>query len=821
MQEQKKIQYTVCMDETGKFEEKEDKARFIGGCIYIGDDFEEENKRLGFVYKGIADSVTKHFKAKAEKARTVWNYTVVFPESFHMSNIKVKNKDGNLVLASSIGKFAESDIKTEILKRISAFLSGTYDKRYATELTVIEHMKKRKGKYEIFMMIDPSGAKESFEAKPEWNRFNMTNLKTPGNLYVRLATLTVSKLVYYLLQSDMKSIRFMIASRTTFLENSQKAKEIEGLFQQQENYRKSGKNKDRIYYSQTHESTFISNLQSKIYDNQAVLETTPKKVAFQVCELDYEGKAESEPFMYLSDLICLYIQRKLYGNGSYEEYKVDFELLDKVYQSFRNEKLPIRIWIYEKEDGLWNKALDSLAEGDFVKTHEYFYDIKECKDTVAGQYYEKYWISKAEEWMTHKYVTERPEKGVFSKQNFQNSLSGYIDRIEICLSVKNHNKAKYLADKVSKMMKQLDIQDGKSWYRLYDILLRHYNHCGNLKNTQVCLRQLNRYCSYVTGEEFIETISRALQWYFNQFCFEDVIRIGEKAVWFSEKRREISVAQNKEFKTMMAQWGEQDDDAMPAVKSRALGKAYSSMGQAYAFMGNYAESEVCFKNALQEFETECDKHQTTSYRLHNAISMKNENLYKELSISYFNGSNATTELKHMIPTDSWDALNSSRYDLFVWMKAINAFGWDTKQYKQAVKQLLNMVYEHIEKISTDKESLHPWTLILKQIYIFGKRTGCFDSKEYAVKQEIIWKKLCGVHQHVKKAINKTCWDTLTVVNGYALLNLLEKGTEYYEEVYDDIYKLMLYRSEMVFPDMPEVKEEMDAYLNEHFKYMYT
>ena len=44
--------------------EKEEKARFIGGYIYKGNDFDAENKRLKTVFENIAASVTKKCRMK-------------------------------------------------------------------------------------------------------------------------------------------------------------------------------------------------------------------------------------------------------------------------------------------------------------------------------------------------------------------------------------------------------------------------------------------------------------------------------------------------------------------------------------------------------------------------------------------------------------------------------------------------------------------------------------------------------------------------------------------------------------------------------------
>ena len=172
-----KVTYTICMDESGKFEEKEDKARFLGGLIYKGDDFKAEEERIKVRFEKIAECITVKLRSKNKD----FTGKILFPVSFHMSHIRIA--DANDVLRDAVPE-ESALIKNEIIGQFLEFLKPQVS--FA-----------RRGGYELFMMIDPSGKARSFESNQVWDRFNMTKLSDPGNLYVRLATLTVAKMVFY------------------------------------------------------------------------------------------------------------------------------------------------------------------------------------------------------------------------------------------------------------------------------------------------------------------------------------------------------------------------------------------------------------------------------------------------------------------------------------------------------------------------------------------------------------------------------------------------------------------------------------------------
>ena len=76
----------ISFDETGKFEFKEEQARFIGGIIYKGEYYEEEENRLKSLFEKITDDFNKKYKEEI-------SFDIQFPRNFHMAKeiSKVKN----------------------------------------------------------------------------------------------------------------------------------------------------------------------------------------------------------------------------------------------------------------------------------------------------------------------------------------------------------------------------------------------------------------------------------------------------------------------------------------------------------------------------------------------------------------------------------------------------------------------------------------------------------------------------------------------------------------------------------------------------------
>lgn len=794
----KKQEYTVCMDESGKFEEKEDKARFLGGCIYKGNDFPEEEKRLEAIMQEIAKDVTEQMKALYPGDFR----EVVFPGSFHMSDIKLKNNRG--ILERVQDREQQLKIKSLILERVIQYLTGNLKQETEKNQVIVNTLKKRQGSYECFMMIDPSGKAKSFEANSIWDRFNMTKLQNPGNLYVRLATLTVSKMVYYFMRPDMKKISFMLASRKPYVEGAD-ARLVRDLYKFDEN----GK---RTYYSQINESTFVTYLQNQIYEGREVLETTPKEVAFQVKELEYSDNGSTSPFMYLSDMICLYLQRTLYRMGDYESFQADGQVLNRVEQSLGQKGLPANIWIYEPMDIEWKRALDALAEGELAEALVYLYNIQNDNKSAAGVYYQKHWMPLAMRWIQEKYEDDKNGTGIYSAKTFEEKLPSFVGRVEELIAAKDNEKAKWITDNLIKIMRAKEIQDGSLWYRLYDVMLRYYNHCGDLKGTEYCLKMLNKYCASVSDDTFMKSVSRAFQWYFNRFSYHKIVEIGTRTVEFGEKKIQLTQEQIRLLQSVMEGFGT-NPDSSPAVQSRALGVMYSSIGQALAFLGKAEEADSHFVKAIAEFkEGSRDYEQTLNYRLHNFIESRDEEKYLNYAEKLFKNGVSGIPLKENKVLFTFEDLNKVSYNLFLWLKALTVFGWDEKRFKRSVS---SMAKELFKELNNQELKKHPWTLILKYLYLYGKRTGC-------VSEDIlqgIFNKLMEIDKDLQKRIKQKKWTALETVNGTALLDILEEGEG--SEFLSHFAEFMSLRDEDIWPDM-DTKDlsKMKEYLKNKMTYTY-
>ena len=779
-----KVTYTICMDESGKFEEKEDKARFLGGLIYKGDDFKAEEERIKVRFEKIAECITVKLRSKNK------NFTgkILFPVSFHMSHIRIA--DANDVLRDAVPE-ESALIKNEIIGQFLEFLKPQVS--FA-----------RRGGYELFMMIDPSGKARSFESNQVWDRFNMTKLSDPGNLYVRLATLTVANMVFYFLKDDMKSAHFMLASRTPFAEG-QDVRKVSALFRIQQ----EGK---RTYYSQVDTGTFVAALQNKIYEGNAVLNTVPGEVSFHVDSLDYGGKKEISPFYYLSDIICLALQRRLYRFSSYEQFEVSAELLERVRQSFGDSGFPAYIWTYENTDMLWQKALDYFAEGELVKGWELLYDIIDDAESVSGRFYKKFWIPEAEHWVEKNYISAAPLSS--EAKELQTKLPGYLEYLNEILHSSKPDKIKWIADHLKNLMRQRNVREEKLWYRIYDILLRCCNHQGNIRGTEACLVQLNRYCGAVAGEEYLASINRVLQWYFNRFSYQGLLKIGETVTRFEEEKNELSRKEMQEISSLMSQWEDCDFQETPLSQNRSLGVTYSSLGQAYSYLRMYGEAEQCFIKALKQFP--CggrDYHQTLNYRMHAFIQAGKEKEYERQEEQFFGNLNPETQLRKMVPLSKEVKMEYAGYDLFVWIKGIYCFGKDAKSYKKAVKNLVREIKGRWNAIHL---SMHPWALVLKYLYLYGKRTRCLDED---VLVEIQEKFQTEIMSDLTKQIKQERWGTLETVNSAAAFAILTDEQKC--SIWEKVRGMMLYRDTDIWPDFPvENIGQAETYFREHLTYMY-
>ena len=78
----------ICIDETGKFEGREEKAKFLGGCTFIGERIGQEEANLEKMFQEVCDNISKKFSGEFPKGTRM-----VYPYSFHMSALKLYDRN--------------------------------------------------------------------------------------------------------------------------------------------------------------------------------------------------------------------------------------------------------------------------------------------------------------------------------------------------------------------------------------------------------------------------------------------------------------------------------------------------------------------------------------------------------------------------------------------------------------------------------------------------------------------------------------------------------------------------------------------------------
>lgn len=179
----------ICIDETGKFESREEKAKFLGGCTFTGERIGQEEANLERMFQSLCENISKKFAAEFPAGTRM-----VYPYSFHMSALKLYDQNNKEIILNQKELLAK--VKNEILKQVKSYL--------------IEH----KNQYRLFAFIDPKQNTGSHEESEATKDICIVDFHNPGVLYERLITLLVYNFTFYSFNDDVEKNIFKIASRT-------------------------------------------------------------------------------------------------------------------------------------------------------------------------------------------------------------------------------------------------------------------------------------------------------------------------------------------------------------------------------------------------------------------------------------------------------------------------------------------------------------------------------------------------------------------------------------------------------------------------------
>lgn len=755
----------ISFDETGKFERNEKQARFIGGIVYNGEDYLEEEKRLKTLFKKIASDFNYKNKEKI-------GFKIKFPNNFHMSNVlNYKTKEVK----------KESKIKNYIIRETIKYLENN-------------------GNYELFMFAAPNTDSVKNEDNYITKSNNLSNLNEPGNLYERLAILTVYNFVFYSLDRDTERNIFKLPTRTL-----DKLGDHAG-----EKFEDNGNG----YFVNTNKNTFKAAISTKIYEGNAVNNLAVNDLDLSAESINYK-EGESSAFLYLSDIICLYLQQKLtYING--EEFAINSNVIKKLKESIKkdiilwsddskeNMNLDIIFWIYDKIDGIWKKSIEAYADKHIAKVYSYLYDIRR-EQNEYGKYYVKQWVPKLEKIILEDYIKKDD-----NVESFQVNIFKDIEEVEYCMrEKKDYDKAEYIAKQLIKIInsylnksnvKNINTRTLKeALFKLNDVLLRSSNHKPSVKDSEEYLKEIIKLKEFISFDKYIEIINRSMQIYFNLCDFDKITELYDLILPGVEEIKKAYQNQTYDIDDILkilAKEKESDKNnknmnTKKQVKLELLGKMYSTLGQTYAFKKDYENSKKYFDLALKEFDIDSrNYHQTLGYLIHLFISENKFKEYVDYSSEFYRSKNILEQVKLFTEND----IQKDRYDFFVWIKALYKF-FDSQDSLKCFN-LLN------KKLIGTNYTEHPWQLIYKYMYLNCKK---FNLEKDAQK-------------YLKKSISNQ--------DDIGIIKLIKLKTEYvfkYENTPTDklVNNILKTIDEYEIYDGESLnKDNIKYYLNKYLTYMY-
>lgn len=654
---------TLCLDESGKFEDCNEKIKFIGGLIYTGDDYEEEKQRIESSLINLCKQIENSIKNNNS------NYEFNYPKSIHVGNIKIYNAINH----------SEEKVESSIKRKAKVMIEDWF----------LDYIKKS-GKYKLTCLVkDPYFNNES-RVKTEYGNkkvgSNILNLHNASNLYERMVCrLIYNNILYNPQQEENDIINLEIAKRTVVLDkDNEKLKEYKAL-----GYNINDDD-DKIKVYLTDQKTFKAALTTKLYESSVPINSNINLNVESIFYWDKEenSKQGTTPYLYMADFACGIIR------DWFKSYKSDFDIIDAIKDLRKKYGLELVSWIYGEIDFIWSDIIESFKKKDLIGCLSNIYDLKNSSSKYT-EFYEKYWIE----------PLMKKIDSIFDK----NKMQTYLEAIESYMTKEsqNYEKGLYLGEELWKIITVYDLDDkykDRLKYKMADVFIRGYNHRGDLLKAQEYFEICKELRNSVTIDEYIATLIRAAEIDANSFDFK-AAETNLEGVLFC-------IDELKQTYEEIAGYNNLNKSSTYALPSR--GKILSSLGQFSAFQGCYDEAKEYFLQALEEFTDDINKKVTLSFLLHLFIDNNDRSAYEKDAVTYFGVSDLQEQFNLLI-----NSTNKDNYALFVYIKALNVFYEDVIS-KDFINYVINMDYEKLGF----KVNVHPWQLIYKHMaYLAAKTIG--------------------------------------------------------------------------------------------------
>ncbi len=685
------IQKIIGLDESGIFEGSNDNLRLIGGFVKDCADPEKEMAALEAFFRSTLASINAEFHWGEE------DYHLVYPYSLHTSadNIFAKVcEDGTLEEMRKNKQTHETFAKHR--KAVSARLQAA----------TLQFLKEKE--YRIYALVD-SG--EDWAAGS-----NVVDFDVAGNRYERLAILALYNTIFYSLQrSAAEKACLHLATRSLYVRpgESETAEAAEQL------YAWKGENREGArYFENTTLSTFKTALADKYYESGHLL--GKMDFSFHVNCADYKlTTGAGQPFLYLADIVCGYLRQTFL-------HMAPIEAKEAV-------EVPLDIWVYGAVDRKWRRALERYREGRLNECFALLYELKKGSSAVHD-YYRKVWAETLEKQVLTE-VEASGEEGKTKRRELFGMMPLFLAEIEQDMLQDRRDRGFYLADRMRDILGRILAREpqyaavGKRYlFQVHDLILRGLNYRGAVDGLVEHIAECNRYRSAAQVEDYLYHAIRVLQYFFNSYQFERAAEVAAHLSGTVEKLLEAYQACAQAGTAIAGEILECADRrrGQEPMHCVAAGRLYSTMGQAFAFLGKYGQAKKHFAKAAQAFGDEDNSRITLVHEMQLYIDQKKKAEYERTAQIYYGTGNLWEQWRQTA-----EGLPRSCYALQAFVKAFRVFYAADASNDYVAEDIMR------ELIGGGAWNGHPWQIIYQNLYRIAQETGVGRGKADWLREQML------------------------------------------------------------------------------------
>ena len=398
----------------------------------------------------------------------------------------------------------------------------------------------------------------------------------------------------------------------------------------------------------------------------------------------------------------------------------------------------------------------ALHEYKLADYYGYWYELQNLKDKHGySDFYIEYWVKKKLEPMREEYMHNWKTGNAIITE-----LSAGYETVKNMMFNQQYDKMMYVALQIKKDLSDSEFSTfirNNSYldllkFRFNGMILRGYNHHGNISEAQKIIDECENNATKVSPEEYLDFTVCTVEYYFNTFQYEEVIKryerlalpksdLGAKDFDCSKSLVELSLLDQLCNCLDMVRRGASVQEKPQWIQLKdmhvaAAGRINSCLGQAYAFAQNWdtdgrlSKMKSVFEKAMDIFNEDNDnKGITLCHYLHALTSLADKKSFEENAASYFGVKSYDVET-------GWNALSRAiansnyRFAIYLYMRAFRVF-YATDENKGLFEKILNQILAVSDKIGKE----HPWQLIYMNLYKIAKHYQMADKLD-ALKEKV-------------------------------------------------------------------------------------